>query len=262
MKARNWFLVILFSIVLGASGSAGNQFDVPARIVQAWLAFENFGPNDFNGSGIRNFYSDSQGNGDKPETLSLRTAAQISGHKIWSSKGPHSDYILYWPEKETRFGHYNPAFVRWAINNMVPGYNWGLRWVRPIMQPIYDTHFRRLARIFWISYRIIQPRIESVAGKYQGWCKRGNWGLQRAISFKDGRQDYVPSKALVPGEDKYYRTTHMEMAASWWARRQIDGTFSLFVEGLRRLLKTYDPDFWNIDLGYLPRSVRVETYWN
>lgn len=130
------------------------------------------------------------------------------------------------------------------------------------MQPIYDTHFRRLARIFWISYRIIQPRIENVAGKYQSWCNRGNWGLHRAISFKDGRQDYVPSRALIPGEDSYYRTTHMEMAASWWARRQIDGTFPPFVEGLRRLLKTYDPDFWNIDLGYLPRSVRVETYWN
>lgn len=261
-----WFATITFLLAIGFISPWGVQardtFDVPVRIVQAWFALDQLGSNNFDGYGIRNFYNDTRGAGSSLEVLSIRTAQKISGFSVWRHRGPHSKYSMNWTEKEHRFGHYNHRFVRWATDNFIPGYNWGGQYIIPLLQPIYDKHLKRLARIFWIAYRIIQPRIDSVGAKYDRWTKVKNYGLQRAISFKDGGKDYRPSDYLVPGSDVYWKENQMQVSAAFWARRYIDGSFGLFAEGLRRLLKTYDPQFWDIDLGYLSRGVRVETHWN
>ncbi len=48
------------------------------------------------------------------------------------------------------FGHYDPAFVAWLIENGIPGADNAA--VLALTQPVYDRRLRRLARIYWLTY--------------------------------------------------------------------------------------------------------------
>ena len=159
------------------------------------------------------------------------------------------------------FGHYNPAFVAWAVETGIPGERSTA--VRVATQPVYDALFRRLARVHWLTY----GRLEAVGfpvttplGPEKDYARYLQGGPLGA-----GATDYYPGFSMsafsdaneaLPGAlgiaeddlDRYAALYEANTATGFWLRRRADGTLAAFHDGLRRLLATYDAS-WLADQG-------------
>ncbi len=180
--------------------------------------------------GIRNFYCHAL------SVMSWRALLKLAPMKPWL-RGPHGR----WKEGKLAlhdrhdFGRYNPAFVRWLVDNAVPAA--GDAELREETQPLYDADVKKLARVYFVVYRHIEAR--------PAWKKR-----ERALYLKtmdeknpDWGSFYDKYSELLgdAGHDwGGYDPNLQSAAAAFWLRRDVDGTAPLFFEGLDKLLRTYD----------------------
>lgn len=151
------------------------------------------------------------------------------------------------------FGHYDPAFVRWAVATAIPGE--GNPALRVATQPVYDQKLRRLARVYWLvraglvaeGYPARTP--VGPAKDYVRYLRGGPLGAGASeyapgfsmVAFSD-RSAAVPAALSIARDDlDWYSALYEANAATgFWLRRAEDGTEATFQDGLRRLLATYD----------------------
>ena len=151
------------------------------------------------------------------------------------------------------FGHYNPAFVAWAVENGIPGE--GNAAARMATQGVYDAHLSRLARVYWLVYGGLAAdgypaRVPVGPLKdYQVFLRGGPAGAgadEYNPGFSpyafDARSERIPGALGIPASDMDYYSALYEAntAAGFWLRRAEDDTQAAFHDGLRRLLTTYD----------------------
>jgi hypothetical protein len=148
------------------------------------------------------------------------------------SSGPHRGGKLDLKASK-QFGHYDPAFVRWAIVALVPAAKNAQ--LRDQTQPVYEQQFRELARTSFLVWRALSAdaewssteRTRYAAAMARGEADEGTWGYSDVLG--DAAHEWN-------GHDP----NHVRTATMWWLHRSLDETAPLWAEGLERLLTTYD----------------------
>ncbi len=178
--------------------------------------------------GLRGLY------GKARVVMNLAQLETISGHKIFRA-GPHRDGKLDLKAK-TDFGHYNPAFLKWAQQHAIPGrHNARLR---KELQPVYDQLMQRTARHFYRTHKLLQSVPERAAKARDGYTEQlaaeGNAGFWlQEFFFADA------AKADRAGHD--WAETNVSLG--FWVRRDLDGTSKEFHRLLTVLLETHDAEW-------------------
>jgi hypothetical protein len=179
---------------------------------------------------------------------------RLAGMPVFLS-GPHRDGQLDLGAIE--FGRYNPAFVRWAAEYLLPGA--GDASFRLATQSLYDRQARDLVRTYAAANRYFDRHpneLQRIAKDYQAAIDAA--AAPRPASAPPAvRPVQRLSAALVPvaeclttvGSGPTRRTKDgvdvptAGAAAAFWVRREIDGTRDEFRAALAKLLDTYDAGF-------------------
>ncbi len=149
--------------------------------------------------------------------------------------GPHKGGKLRL-DSERDFGRYDPRFVTWAVDALIPAAKDSA--LRADTQAVYDGQVRTLARTYWE----VQRAIASDAA----------WRAREVITYLRAADDAsVGWDASVVGlyhdvlgaDWGGYDPNHLRSATMWWLRRTKDGTADLWLQGLERLLTTYDAEW-------------------
>ena len=168
--------------------------------------------------------------------------------------GPHtatSESFRLDLTNERDFGHYNEDFVAWLIDNGIVGE--GRPVLRALTQPIYNSHLRRLARIYWLTYEDMEadgfPRSTpaGILSDYVNFLEggsipdgaeayEGGFSVFAFTELSEGLLSRIDLRLGNEWEAKYEANT----AFGFWLRRRVDGTQGHWRDGLERLLETYD----------------------
>ena len=159
---------------------------------------------------------------------------------IWL-RGPHG----HWREGKLAlhdqhdFGRYNPAFVRWLVDNAVPAATNDA--LRASTQAVYDKYVRQLARVYFVVHETMEAR--------PAWKKRERVIYLRTMDEKnpDWSSYYEKfSEFLGDGDHAWggYDPNLQSASVAFWLRRDVDNTGPLFLEGLTKLLRAYDGAWW------------------
>ncbi|MEM7373423.1 MAG: caspase family protein [Bacteroidota bacterium] len=209
-------------------------------------------PQEYEVSGIRALYKKLK------LLMSLKKAQSLSPIPIFV-KGPHGEDF---DTQADEFGYYNPAFLKWARNHVIPAKNNAM--LRTLTQPFYDSFMRDMARVYYLVYHYLRKHADfrnRVAQEYIVFCETeevvsesnrrmgyfggGNFFIRQFGSYANQHEQWLESHM---GSMAIY---HWDVAAGFWIRRQIDTTSTAFFEILEELLQTYDPD-WLKDVPVLP----------
>jgi energy-coupling factor transporter ATP-binding protein EcfA2 len=175
--------------------------------------------------------------------------------------GPHGSKLEFY---SFDFGRYNPEFVRWAVDHLVPAASDPA--FRAQTAPVYQKHLKEAARIYYFAYSHVEkhaPEVAELRAKYLESVRefRGKTPDQNSLlsgpgailqdSFADTfADDLTKEEATKNGRtQRSYRWMtdqawyDADTAIGFWIRRQIDGTAPDFFAGLKKLLETYDADF-------------------
>ena len=196
------------------------------------------------------------------QIVPLGRAAQRAPGRIWTS-GPHGldGAELRLDLRSARaFGHYDPAFVAWAVDNAIPTSDAARR----ATQGIYDRSVRRLARVYWLGYASLAadgfpeslpagPARDYAAFLEGGAVPEGSafeGGVSVFLLFDDRSlpiaqrltREMGPSsgEGVVTSWNEWEVRYEANTALGFWIRRRADGTEATFRDGLERLLATYD----------------------
>jgi len=163
--------------------------------------------------------------------INLDKVRFLSPFNIFES-GPHQSYFDW---ESDNFGHYNPDFVNWVHDHMIPGAE--DNGFRQVTQPFYDKHLAVLARSYCRTYQAMHhdPEVvDQLKTEYLAYLDDSSLGF----SFNGGRFSAYsnPMGYIEPG----LFSTHAHVAAGFWLRREIDGTADEFITVIRKVLETYD----------------------
>ena len=150
-------------------------------------------------------------------------------------KGPHSNRDLDWKSLYS-FGHYNPEFVKWISEAMIPGAT-DSNFLR-ITQAIYDSSIKPLARTTYKVHQIMElhdSNSEELKEELVDFLqtRKGEYDIERFYS-------YLEDHGI---NDTGYDGNVVKTCVGFWLRRRIDGTKKDFFQGLVKLLKAYDNQF-------------------
>ena len=158
------------------------------------------------------------------------------------TSGPHEeDFDL---ESELEFGRYNPEFVQWAEENLIPGADDEA--LRMITAPVYSRFGRSLVRAYYYAHQdlINDPEVFRYAvERYEAALEAG-----APESFNPGMSLYQYENAVCGSLDWDYVTgdtvsDYVGVGTWFWIRRELDGTRESFFAMLQKLLNTYDPSW-------------------
>ena len=208
---------------------------VRTTALSGWRAFQAVPPGcaDFvdatGDEGLRSMYCRLRG------TLSYAQLERLSGMPVFLS-GPHGGGKL--KLRADTFGHYNPAFVRWAADTFVPAPQDG-EYVA-VSQAVYDKALRQQARAYYRAYVAWtqHPQGFAVERAYLMDMLAG----RRPWAFMGARWQDEDLKALLgvdlesEGLNGYLVTTGLR----FWQRRSIDGTADDVFALLDKLLAVHD----------------------
>jgi hypothetical protein len=110
--------------------------------------------------GLRNFYCHVK------KQLTATAIAKLARLKVFV-KGPHDKDLDLTNAKS--FGHYNPKFVRW-LGAAIPGAR--SKAVRKVMQPLYNSTLKELARIFYVTGRKLRAHKRFLTKAKKRYLKR------------------------------------------------------------------------------------------
>ena len=161
-------------------------------------------------------------------SLGLGQLEQMSGMRVFLS-GPHERQ----PNWEARtFGRYNPAFVAWAFNNLVPEKS-------AMTQQAYDRFARVLGRTLLLAY----VRLRTNATELNGLANQYRAGTPANLTryFQDNFDRDADLRSIAARGE--FTANAFPVAMGFWARRETDGTSALFYAGLQKTLERFDADF-------------------
>ena len=188
------------------------------------------------------------------QVVRLGDAARRGPTPVWTS-GPHrlgADGPSLDLKAARDFGHYDPAFVAWAVENAVPRTEAAVR----LAQPVYDRHVRRLARIYWLAYRDLAaggfPHALPPGGPSDYAAYLDGGPLPEAARFEGGasvfllfgdRSEHVAARLVAPADNVWELRYEANTAYGFWIRRRADGTEAAFRTGLEEVLRAFDADW-------------------
>jgi hypothetical protein len=239
--------LLAISLVVSATQTTGaGQKPVSAKIRDVWLklhktknACEEF--DYFPGGGMRIFACHLK------SLTSLPFLAEASGLAVFNQV-PHKGTMLKLDHR-FQFGHYNPDFVRWMVENLVPGAQDTS--LRKATQKHYNKYVKPLATIFYATWQKAQKEPECFrreVERYRSLVEQKKlpemyyeryffWMNPDFCTHADKGFEYFYKH----GFDGGYSGNVVKTCIAFWMRRTIDGTADEFYKGLHKLLKTYDP---------------------
>ena len=257
-------LVLALLVCLAACSGPPNEAETPPALLDVWVGLDDAAemlaerPRNPCESAFGTWFTDFVVRG-----LSC-VAANTIDPGIWVrwvagafESGPHfadGESFRLDLSSERDFGHYNEAFVDWVIENGIVGEE------RPVMraltQPIYNTHIRRLARIYWLTHEDIEADgfpASTPAGILSGYASflegapipdgadsyEGGFSVYAFTDLSEGLLPRIGLRLTNEWEAKYEANT----AFGFWLRRRVDGTHERWRDGLGRLLETYDEEW-------------------
>jgi hypothetical protein len=143
--------------------------------------------------------------------------------------GPHRDGQLEL-NSEDEFGHYNPKFVVWATNALIPAADSPL--LRQKTQGVYDAQVAELAHIYFLVHQKLasNPALADIERRrYLDSSEESEGGIDPYEFLGDANSHWG-------GHDPNL----VRSSVMWWLRRQEDATASIWHTGLIKLLTTYD----------------------
>ncbi len=178
--------------------------------------------------------------------------------------GPHSSAALDL-DNPTTFGHYNPAFVSWLGEHLVPAVADPA--FRAQTQGLYDTYVAPLARIHHQTYtKLHDPKNAACTarertlyerfiqdGEARGYYER--WFFYMNPSFCERADD--SNWFFGNGFDGGVSGNVAKTTVGFWLRRSIDGTDAAFHAALIGLLETYDAGWLSTARRATPPSART-----
>ena len=193
------------------------------------------------------------------QKVRLGAAAGRAPAPVWRS-GPHrlgADGLDLNLQAGRDFGHYEPAFVRWAVANGVPRSEGAAR----LAQPVYDRHLQRLARVYWLVYQELaaggfpEAVPDGAPRDYAAYLDGGpvpsdvayEGGVSVHLLFRE-LSDGIVAELVPRGGYEWHVRYEANTAYGFWLRRRADGTAALFSEGLRDVIETLD-SAWMADFG-------------
>lgn len=182
---------------------------------------------------------------DLAPTLAWLTRAW--GEGIFT-EGPHQPGNLDLSNR-TSFGRYNPEFVRFLVDHLVPAATDPT--FREKTQATYDQYVRPLAKIFLATYDKLEANPacrDREIDRYRALLDGDGvpeMDYERYFFFMnasfcanpDGDFDYFHKR----GFDGGFSGNVVKTCTAFWIRRNLDGTAPLFYEGLKKLIAAYEP---------------------
>jgi len=172
--------------------------------------------------GMRNFYCRAS------QAMPWKIFMALAPVKPFLS-GPHQGSLNL--ANADHFGRYNPGFVRWATKALIPAANDAQ--LKTQTQPVYDKQVRLLAHTYWLTWRVNSADPKWLSSERDRYLK----------SIAQHEDVFGPTKDLYHGVLASFPEGDPNLsrsATTWWLRRTVDKTAPLWLEGLERLLTTYD----------------------
>jgi TIR domain len=204
--------------------------------------------------------------------ISFDKVQAISGLNIFLPGGPHDNKELDFNDP-TRFGHYNPEFLDWVENRIVPDRTDA--WFKGVTQLVYDAQIGPMARALYHSHEILfasPERYQAFEARYQAlkqdYLQKLKLRQTNESRFEDGGgpfavadiqaryQKRIADKAKDAGgdlgEDVRWLSDYLatdkgddwylaNTAGGFWIRRAIDGTEPQIFRLVTKLLQTFEP---------------------
>jgi hypothetical protein len=199
----------------------------------------------FPDGGYQNFWC------HRPTSLTIQSLETRAGVPIFLS-GPHGGGAFNSHSKND-FGHYNPAFVRWLGDEVVPKSKNG-KTVRAT-QGMYDAMMKPLATIFYLTSQKVRrepvcfERERDGYKKLLGQKKLPEGYHERWFFFMN--QEFCVRMARGQTSDQYFYQHGMDGGVDgnvvkgvlgFFVRRSLDGTLADFERALDRTIAAYQPD--------------------
>ncbi|MCA9708043.1 MAG: AAA family ATPase [Myxococcales bacterium] len=171
------------------------------------------------------------------------------------------------------FGHYNPQFVRWATENLIPAAR--DPFFRDKSQAVYDRYLEEMTRIYWrvgSDFAKDEKLLQRLAAQYGAVIDA--WKDEPAEAGTSARFEHFfrasYSYAEAAGQGERWMTDNAPyqagVAMGFWMRRELDGSRAEFMTMMQTLLQTYDHEFYAAlepsdgALGRLRRTLVGEWY--
>ncbi|MEM7104105.1 MAG: caspase family protein [Bacteroidota bacterium] len=227
---------------------AARQRTIDEMIEASWKTATYLGEADQSGAeGARKLYQKLK------LIMSLSKAQSLSPFKIFT-EGPHSE-IGDFDLQAKAFGYYNPEFVKWAKDNVLPAKN--NAFLKKVTQPFYNKYLRDMARTYYLTYEQLERKpdlCKNVQKDYLTYLQTGKIPNNKWPGYESGGlffesqigiwpfPDEISEKAGIEVNNPYY---HWVVSLGFWIRRHIDTTALTFKEIMDDLLRTYDTDWFN-----------------
>ena len=226
-----------------AEENTGKSKDDPVEdtVKKAWMDIykASFAPDrpgctfDYGPKGMRNLYCYLVSNFPYQKLIAL------SGLEPFV-KGPHTATELDL-DNTTEFGHYNPKFVVWMKDHLIPAdrddkFKWAT-------EPIYARYLQKTARAYYLAYEIVFSDPELLKREKKRYLENVKARKACCLGFGHYYESFPKDYFGLYLDDDYYVGNILDCAFAFWVRRSIDGTSREFRLGLEKLLTVYDRDF-------------------
>jgi hypothetical protein len=203
--------------------------------------------------------------------LDLNKLSVVSSVPIFVGESPHRGSINY--KSHVSFGLYNPAFVRWAGDNLIPAAGDGT--LRALTTPFYNSFLGEMARDYYLTHadlvdddtcrKRLADGYKSAINAYAAWHpeKERSDSTDEPITPLDYLDQHtgqyhnaVEAARKEEGRSKWSTGSSpffATVAVGFWLRRGMDGTSEGFHRLLEKLLTVYDSTWLNSEAPKLPR---------
>lgn len=141
------------------------------------------------------------------------------------------------------FKIYNPDFVRWAANNIIPAGNNSV--FKLLTQKTYEEKLKPFVRSFYLTYLELQRNkvlAKIIREEYtSSVIKHGYFDKYSDYAANNGYEFSTNSPYRKAGDFCRYFGAPTQL--TFWMRREIGNTDKIFAAGLESLLSFYDPVF-------------------
>jgi len=165
--------------------------------------------------------------------------ANAFGEEVFLS-GPHTNAALNL-EAQDDFGHYNPAFVVWVGETLIPGAADSA--FRETTQAVYDEYFRKLARNAYFVYRKMLAELKSDPNAMEAQKQAYLEAIKTDNILDCALSCTIAEAADLSATEEDFDSYLACSISCFLVRRSIDGTFDEFYSVLLKLLKAYDSEF-------------------
>jgi hypothetical protein len=202
--------------------------------------------------------------------VSFDKVQAISGLNIFRPGGPHDNREVNFDDP-VRFGHYNPQFLDWVEQRIIPDRT--DPWFKGVTQLVYDTRIGPTARALYDTHQVLfadpqhyaafLKRYESIGKDWREKLRLRKVNEERFAGnpvpfetvkarYQKGIEDKNKDVSFDLQEDfrwlaDYFGTegsTDWYLAYSaggFWVRRSIDGTEAQIFRMVTKLLQTFEP---------------------